>query len=202
MQDPKTTLSRRRAGQPGKRRLVKDGTMNCLDCGPQPLSEFYEHKNQKTGRAHRDSRCHACRRLHLAARNFAISAAQYRAFIESAKGCAICGTLKSKLVLDHCHTTGKLRGVLCQLCNTALAAIENRPDFAILACEYLERWADAPTTIQERAEGRERERRLERIRESAKKRQAPIPMRQSSCPCGRPDCLVKSRPRLRVIATA
>lgn len=42
--------------------------------------------------------------------------------LEEQKGCcAICGKhqskLKSKLHVDHCHVTGKVRQLLCKTCN-------------------------------------------------------------------------------------
>lgn len=29
--------------------------------------------------------------------------------------------------IDHCHTTGKIRGILCMQCNTALGSLEDNP---------------------------------------------------------------------------
>ena len=42
--------------------------------------------------------------------------------------CYICGKKPGKrgLNVDHCHSTGKVRKMLCTRCNTALGAIEDR----------------------------------------------------------------------------
>lgn len=56
--------------------------------------------------------------------------------------CAICGTFHeyaAALAVDHCHSTGKVRGLLCRSCNTALGFLKD--DVALLraAIDYLER---------------------------------------------------------------
>ena len=100
--------------------------------------------------------------------------------IESAAGkCAICGNT-AKLVLDHCHKTGKLRGVLCGPCNLALAPLENDPDIVMRMAEYLRYWCELPTTDAEKAEGIERERRRKCMVESAKKLKAKKSRRASA----------------------
>ena len=38
--------------------------------------------------------------------------------------CKICDRVK-RLAVDHCHTTGKVRGLLCFHCNSLLGHIEN-----------------------------------------------------------------------------
>ncbi|MFG3046206.1 endonuclease domain-containing protein [Streptomyces sp. NPDC048241] len=43
--------------------------------------------------------------------------------------CAICSASPSRLLLDHCHTSGLVRGFLCTNCNTA-EAFSDAPVFA------------------------------------------------------------------------
>lgn len=59
--------------------------------------------------------------------------------------CALCqqppkGTSRrtKRLVVDHDHETGKVRGLLCQPCNRALGWFEN-PEWSQRAREYLDR---------------------------------------------------------------
>lgn len=54
--------------------------------------------------------------------------------------CAICkgrSTDKS-LAVDHCHETGKIRGLLCDRCNIALGLIYDRIDIANSIVRYLQ----------------------------------------------------------------
>jgi hypothetical protein len=39
--------------------------------------------------------------------------------------CAICGQNRGRLVVDHCHTTGRVRGLLCTPCNSFLGRIHD-----------------------------------------------------------------------------
>jgi hypothetical protein len=39
--------------------------------------------------------------------------------------------------LDHCHTTGKIRGVLCGACNIGLGHFRDNPEFLRRAADYL-----------------------------------------------------------------
>lgn len=43
-------------------------------------------------------------------------------------GCAVCGLPDNqKLGIDHCHQTGRVRGLLCKKCNTALGMVGDEP---------------------------------------------------------------------------
>ncbi len=58
-------------------------------------------------------------------------------FQEQNEKCNICKcsidsikTEKTKYFsIDHCHTTGRVRGLLCPRCNTLLGGIDDKIDF-------------------------------------------------------------------------
>jgi len=62
--------------------------------------------------------------------------------------CAICGEKESSstckyLSVDHCHTTGKIRGLLCVSCNRGLGMLRDNPDFVEKALNYLRKSSNA-----------------------------------------------------------
>lgn len=50
--------------------------------------------------------------------------------------CAICRET-TKLVVDHCHASAKVRGLLCNPCNIALGGFRDDPELLSRASEYL-----------------------------------------------------------------
>lgn len=56
--------------------------------------------------------------------------------------CAICVrpnlTKRGMLHVDHCHESGRVRGLLCNGCNLALGHMQDRADLLRRAVEYLE----------------------------------------------------------------
>ncbi|MFI8827108.1 endonuclease VII domain-containing protein [Streptomyces sp. NPDC053431] len=58
--------------------------------------------------------------------------------IASQRGlCAICPAAPAVHV-DHCHGTGRVRGVLCFNCNSAIGKLGDDPDRIRRAVAYLE----------------------------------------------------------------
>lgn len=55
--------------------------------------------------------------------------------------CAICGGLNPdnrRLAVDHCHKTGQVRGLLCDLCNRGLGLFLDEVTRLRQAAKYLE----------------------------------------------------------------
>ena len=59
--------------------------------------------------------------------------------------CAICGTEQDETFhLDHCHSTGAVRGLLCRACNTGIGNLRDDPVIVAKALAYL----NQPTSVQ------------------------------------------------------
>ena len=74
-------------------------------------------------------------------KRYGLTLIQYREMLFSQNNsCAICGvefSSKQKPQVDHCHTTGKARKILCVKCNMMIAVLEYPPDLLDTAVEYL-----------------------------------------------------------------
>ena len=57
---------------------------------------------------------------------------------EQGNSCAICQRKVDKLYVDHCHTSGQIRGLLCMNCNTALGHFQDNKETLNKAIQYLE----------------------------------------------------------------
>lgn len=70
-----------------------------------------------------------------------LSLDEYNAIIREQNGvCAICfksPMLTKRLAVDHCHTTKKVRGLLCTACNVAIGLMKNNPILFENAKNYL-----------------------------------------------------------------
>ena len=65
-----------------------------------------------------------------------ISDDKLKDIIETVKECVICGS-EEELVVDHCHKTNKIRGMLCNHCNRGLGHFRDDPELLEFARIYL-----------------------------------------------------------------
>jgi hypothetical protein len=151
-----------------RRTLTADG-ISCSKCGQiKPFSEFRRRAGKRDGEYY--AWCKPCSnavRRAWAARNpgkereydlkyhYGLTMAEYEAMYESQDGrCAICCTPKPAhvtrgasakqtigLVVDHDHTTGAVRALLCHRCNNALGCVSDDISILLAAIEYLKKHA-------------------------------------------------------------
>ena len=84
------------------------------------------------------------RKNHKLKHRYGITIDDYNIMFKEQNGCCwICGIHQQELVkplfVDHCHTTNKVRGLLCQVCNTLLGNAKDNIDILKRAIEYLKK---------------------------------------------------------------
>jgi Recombination endonuclease VII len=120
----------------------------------KPFSEFYKDKQHVTGYK---SACKVCagkdftnwRSSNLEAirktdrvkhyvRKYKLSIKEAESLVENRVGvCTICSTV-APLVVNHCHTTGEARGLICSACNSMLGYSRDNKATLKAAILYLE----------------------------------------------------------------
>ena len=98
-------------------------------------------KKIKSQREYRE-RNPKCDRPATLKRKYGITVSQWdELFLRQGLKCAICGSTCStkcdKWHTDHCHTTGKVRGILCHNCNRGLGYLKDDPDLLSRGIDYL-----------------------------------------------------------------
>lgn len=110
----------------------------CTKCKQlKSLDKFALNKNFKDGH---DYRCKLCHNIYKKELYYGLSKEQYLSLLVSQDHkCPICSTHlhKTKAHVDHSHTTGKIRKILCSNCNTGLGKFQENPVFLKKAAKYL-----------------------------------------------------------------
>jgi len=113
-----------------------------------PKKQFAKNRAKPDGL---QERCKECRAKHYKdtgywetsrdnrlKRKYGISLEDYEAMFASQDGCCkICKISDEDLVVDHCHETGIVRGLLCSSCNWGLGNFKDNADLLQAAEEYL-----------------------------------------------------------------
>jgi len=134
----------------------------CTTCSKRkPLADFYSHTTAKDGKHTSCKACHSkyskkkwlglCKRPlnshvqrgRMLKKKYGMTHEDYEKMLSSQNHrCAICGknescSAKRRLHVDHDHSTGKIRGLLCSNCNTVLAHAKDSTQTLELAIKYL-----------------------------------------------------------------
>lgn len=114
----------------------------CHECNKE-LSKKWREENKERYK-------HTLRNCALQEK-YGISEEDYLQMLDDQSGvCAICGQEESRqvngtptlLCVDHNHNTGKVRGLLCHSCNTALGMLREDIDNFKAAIDYLQKEGD------------------------------------------------------------
>lgn len=123
----------------------------CNKCNEEkPDSEFYKNKRNATGYLYS---CKDCIKEYNKSRKkenldnllklyYNITLKEYNKILKEQNcRCKICNIhnedVYDRLHVDHCHTTGKVRGLLCFQCNSALGKFKDDVQLLQNAIEYL-----------------------------------------------------------------
>ena len=127
-------------------------TIECKKCSDNlPLDNFYFNKN---GKYKKQNVCKKCMNIYdyktdknrKLKRAYGITFDEYEELLSKQdKKCAICGIdnngkYRNKpraFAVDHCHTTGKIRGLLCSDCNTGIGLFKDNTNLLQFAIKYL-----------------------------------------------------------------
>lgn len=134
-----------------------ENAKRCTDCGKtKPLSEFSKsgkylrsycrqcsnERSKAYGAANRDRRNERLREWRQAnpeaakakdlrarlTRKYGLTPDEVEALaVAQDHRCLLCGSNRRTLVVDHCHETGRVRGLLCRSCNTIVGQVERAP---------------------------------------------------------------------------
>lgn len=121
----------------------------CVSCGEfkQP-EDFPCYKSKRSYGGYQASRsCKSCEkerklRSHLE-KTYGLTLEDYEDMVlEQDNKCYLCGEEPSdvygRLVVDHCHKTGKVRKLLCRMCNIHLSKIEACEEYFNRVKNYLD----------------------------------------------------------------
>ena len=112
------------------------------------LQKTREWKARNTSKVKADRKQHYRQNMERSSatnrsRNYGLTPEQVQQMLEAQGGvCVICHKLcksGNRLAIDHCHTTQKVRGMLCGNCNRGLGSYLDSPELLRRAALYLER---------------------------------------------------------------
>jgi hypothetical protein len=122
---------------------------SCKVCARATATEFYRadpKKGQANAKKWREADPERYRAGKLA-RQYGLGIEDYERMLNEQGGtCAICQRPNKsgiRLAVDHDHTTGAVRQLLCSPCNTALGLMQDNSDRLRTAAAYLDRHRSA-----------------------------------------------------------
>lgn len=107
----------------------------CKECQKKRTRAYYQ-KNPEKILLHRASS--GRQEAYYRQWAYGLSGEDYKKLWDNQKGlCGVCKKLLKKPVVDHCHESGRVRGLLCRTCNSGLGMLGDTVDALKAAIKYL-----------------------------------------------------------------
>lgn len=107
---------------------------------PEQLREWRDYNNARN-RIYRERDKEKYRkyaRNHHLTKTYNITQEEYVKLVEKQKNkCLVCKEVQKQFHIDHCHKTGKIRGLLCGKCNRGIGMLKEDPKILLSAINYL-----------------------------------------------------------------
>jgi len=146
--------------------IINNMDKQCSKCLiTKPTTNFYAQKGCLHGKS---SWCKDCSRVYDKEKNksseyklhkknyelqklYGITIKDYNSMLEQQNNkCKLCENSfqqNKKIHVDHCHNTGKIRGLLCVSCNRGLGYLKDDKDLLLKAVKYLKRESYKPGSV-------------------------------------------------------
>lgn len=144
-----------------KRRVEQyfDGEQTCRKCQETKAVSEFHWESDKGRYRYRCKSCHGSsgkkywkargstrQRERVLSYKFKMTVTEYETMLAAqGNGCAICGKIPGpdelRLAIDHCHTSGQVRALLCGSCNMGIGMFREDPDLLTQAAIYCEKYA-------------------------------------------------------------
>ena len=113
----------------------------CIRCNQiKNLDDFYTTNFRKGNKSAVCKDCSYLKTRVYTYRKYGMTVEDYENMYNRQNGkCCICQNDYTILCVDHNHETGKVRGLLCKVCNTYLGKIKDNVEIAKLMVSYLEK---------------------------------------------------------------
>ena len=138
-------------GHISKRTTNRNSCMECVRLAAEKYKKTEKHYRKRNERIAR-LKAAGVWRDNVASRTlkhaYGITLEEYEVLFAKQNGvCAICAEAEKvvdhltgntrRLAVDHCHQSKKIRGLLCQACNTAIGKLRDNPELMERAAMYV-----------------------------------------------------------------
>lgn len=123
----------------------------CRKCGVTDTAKRFYFKRDNGSVSITTSTCRPCNHNLSRYKAYGLTSDDYSRLLEEQGGCCkICkipevdyrAKFGKSLAVDHCHSSGKVRAILCEWCNKGLGHFYDKPELLLEAARYLQTYKD------------------------------------------------------------